>query len=51
MDDPCAVAMRNCDPKGPLMIFLPKIVHLKGSHRHPTLFSLGRIFSGTPSPG
>jgi len=25
-DDPCGTAIRNCDPKGPLMIYISKMV-------------------------
>lgn len=40
--------MRNCDPKGPLMIFVSKLVPSPDKGR---FFAFGRVFSGTVSSG
>jgi len=42
-DDPCATAMRNCDPNGPLMIYISKMVLTTDRTR---FFAFGRVFSG-----
>jgi elongation factor 2 len=47
-DDACAVAMRNCDPKGPLMIYISKMVPSTDKGR---FYAFGRIFSGTVTSG
>jgi elongation factor 2 len=47
-DDECAVAMRNCDPKGPLMIYISKMVPSTDKGR---FYAFGRIFSGTVTSG
>jgi len=44
MDDECALAMINCDPKGPLMMFISKMVPTSDSGR---FYAFGRVFSGT----
>ena len=44
IDDPSAQAMANCDPDGPLMIFISKMVPTKGQSR---FYAFGRVFSGT----
>ena len=43
MDDECAKAMMACDPKGPLMMFISKMVPTSDSGR---FYAFGRIFSG-----
>lgn len=43
-DDECAKAMINCDPNGPLMMFISKMIPTADSGR---FFAFGRIFSGT----
>lgn len=48
MDDACAVAMRNCDPKGPLMIYISKMVPAADKGR---FYAFGRVFSGTVASG
>jgi len=40
--------MRNCDPKGPLMMFVSKMVPTSDKGR---FFAFGRVFSGTISTG
>lgn len=48
MDDACAVGMRNCDPKGPLMIYISKMVPAADKGR---FYAFGRVFSGTVASG
>jgi len=48
MDDPCAIAMKNCDPKGPLMMYVSKMVPTTDKGR---FFAFGRVFSGTIASG
>jgi elongation factor 2 len=49
MDDECANAIRECDPKGPLMIYISKLVPTsEGSSR---FYAFGRVFSGTVKTG
>ena len=40
--------MRKCDPKGPLMIYISKMVPSTDKGR---FFAFGRVFSGTVSSG
>lgn len=46
-DDPVATAIRNCDPNGPLTIFISKMVPSTEGDR---FFAFGRVFSGTARP-
>eukprot|EP00826_Nyctotherus_ovalis_P017089 TRINITY_DN149_c0_g3_i1.p1 TRINITY_DN149_c0_g3~~TRINITY_DN149_c0_g3_i1.p1 ORF type:complete len:837 (+),score=293.25 TRINITY_DN149_c0_g3_i1:234-2744(+) len=46
-DDECARAIRECDPNGPLMLYVSKIVPMDRGH----FLSFGRVFSGTVSTG
>lgn len=48
LDDECATAIRNCDPKGPLMIYISKMIPAEEGGR---FYSFGRVFSGTVSTG
>ena len=43
MDDECAKAMMACDPEGPVMMFVSKMVPTSDSGR---FYAFGRIFSG-----
>jgi elongation factor 2 len=43
-DDPCAQGIRECDPKGPLMMYVSKMVPTTDKGR---FFAFGRVFSGT----
>eukprot|EP01114_Cavostelium_apophysatum_P003424 TRINITY_DN132_c0_g1_i1.p1 TRINITY_DN132_c0_g1~~TRINITY_DN132_c0_g1_i1.p1 ORF type:complete len:845 (+),score=289.09 TRINITY_DN132_c0_g1_i1:172-2706(+) len=44
MDDPTATAIRNCDPKGPLVMYVSKMVPTSDKGR---FFAFGRVFAGT----
>jgi len=44
MDDPTAVAIRTCDPKGPLVMYVSKMVPTADKTR---FFAFGRVFAGT----
>lgn len=44
-DDECARAIRECDPNGPLTIFISKMIDPKGDGKR--FYAFGRIFSGT----
>lgn len=48
MDDEVSQAMMKCDPNGPLMMFVSKMVPNKDGSR---FYAFGRVFSGTVSPG
>lgn len=48
MDDESAIAIRDCDPKGPLMIYVSKMVPTSDKGR---FYAFGRVFSGTVSSG
>lgn len=44
MDDATANSIRNCDPQGPLMMYVSKMVPTPDKGR---FFAFGRVFSGT----
>ena len=48
IDDPCGQGITNCDPKGPLMMYISKMVPTTDKSR---FFAFGRVFSGTVSTG
>ncbi|EFH59055.1 hypothetical protein ARALYDRAFT_318060 [Arabidopsis lyrata subsp. lyrata] len=48
LDDKYAAAIRNCDPEGPLMLYVSKMIPASDKGR---FFALGRVFSGTVSTG
>lgn len=48
MDDEAARALRSCDPNGPLMLFVTKMVPSADRKR---FFAFGRVFSGTVRAG
>merc|ERR1711966_122089 len=48
MDDTAASAMRACDPKGPLMMYVSKMVPTSDKGR---FHAFGRVFSGTIATG
>jgi elongation factor 2 len=47
-DDACAQGIRECDPKGPLMLYISKMVPTTDKGR---FFAFGRVFSGTVFTG
>ena len=48
MDDQAALAIRSCDPAGPLMMYVSKMVPAPDRSR---FYAFGRVFSGTVSTG
>lgn len=48
-DDGCARAMLNCDPNGPLMIYISRLMPINSYPRR--YYAFGRIFSGTVATG
>jgi len=48
MDDPTANSMRNCDAKGPLVMYISKMVPTSDRGR---FYAFGRVFSGTIAQG
>jgi len=48
LDDECCVAMKNCDAKGPLMMYISKMVPTSDKGR---FYAFGRVFSGTAQTG
>ncbi|KXJ92421.1 P-loop containing nucleoside triphosphate hydrolase protein [Microdochium bolleyi] len=47
-DDEAAVGIRECDPKGPLMLYVSKMVPTSDKGR---FYAFGRVFSGTVRSG
>jgi elongation factor 2 len=47
-DDPSAIAIQNCDPEGPLMMYISKMVPTSEKGR---FYAFGRVFSGTVATG
>lgn len=47
-EDQCAIAMRECDPKGPLMVYVAKLFPSSEKGR---FFAFARVFSGTVESG
>eukprot|EP01095_Lingulamoeba_sp_RSL-Kostka_P016250 TRINITY_DN789_c0_g1_i1.p1 TRINITY_DN789_c0_g1~~TRINITY_DN789_c0_g1_i1.p1 ORF type:complete len:840 (-),score=382.73 TRINITY_DN789_c0_g1_i1:301-2820(-) len=48
LDDVCAEGIRNCDPNGPLMLYISKMVPTNDKGR---FYAFGRVFSGTVRTG
>ncbi|KAJ3248074.1 Elongation factor 2 [Chytriomyces hyalinus] len=48
LDDECAVAIKNCDPDGPLMVYVSKMVPTTDKGR---FYAFSRVFSGTVRAG
>jgi len=48
MDDESAVGIRDCDPKGPLVLYVSKMVPTSDKGR---FYAFGRVFSGTVRSG
>jgi elongation factor 2 len=47
-DDACAIGIKKCDPAGPLMIFISKMIPTNDKGR---FYAFGRVFSGTAATG
>ncbi|XP_071795052.1 elongation factor 2b-like [Asterias amurensis] len=47
-DDPCALAIKNCDAKGPLVMYVSKMVPTTDKGR---FYAFGRVFAGTVASG
>ncbi|KAK9326045.1 P-loop containing nucleoside triphosphate hydrolase protein [Lipomyces orientalis] len=47
-DDECAIGIRDCDPHGPLMLYVSKMVPTSDKGR---FYAFGRVFSGTVKSG
>ena len=47
-DDVCAKGIKACDPNGPLMMFISKMVPTADGGR---FYAFGRVFSGTIATG
>jgi len=47
-DDAAAIAMKNCDPNGPLMMYISKMVPTSDKGR---FYAFGRVFSGKIATG
>lgn len=47
-DDPCAIAIRDCDVNGPLMMYVSKMIPTSDKGR---FYAYGRVFSGKVSTG
>ncbi len=47
-DDECATAIKACDPNGPLMLYISKMVPTSDRGR---FYAFGRVFSGTVRTG
>ncbi|KAF7668367.1 hypothetical protein LDENG_00016070 [Lucifuga dentata] len=47
-DDEAAMGIKNCDPKGPLMMYISKMVPTNDKGR---FYAFGRVFSGSVSTG
>ena len=47
MDDDAAMGIRDCNPQGPLMMYVSKMVPCNKSR----FFAFGRVFSGTVATG
>jgi elongation factor 2 len=48
MDDECAKAIRACDPAGPLVMYVSKMIPTPDRNR---FYAFGRVFSGTVATG
>lgn len=48
MDDEAAIGIRDCDPKGPLMLYVSKMVPTSDKGR---FYAFGRVYSGTVRSG
>lgn len=51
LDDSTAQSIANCDPEGPLMIYISKMAPERPNDPSSRLFGFGRVFSGTIRTG
>lgn len=51
LDDEIAESIRNCNPDGPLVIYISKMAPERPDDRSSRFLAFGRIFSGTIKPG
>jgi len=51
LDDSTAESIRNCDPNGPLVVYISKMAPEKPNDPDSRFLAFGRVFSGTVSPG
>ena len=47
-DDECALGVKSCDPAGPLMMYISKMVPTSDKGR---FYAFGRVFSGVCETG
>lgn len=47
LDDPCAIGIRDCNPEGPLVVYISKMVPADKTR----FYGFGRVFSGTVRTG
>ncbi len=47
-DDVCCTSMKNCDPKGALMVYISKMIPTADNSR---FYAFGRVLSGTIATG
>lgn len=47
-DDQCAIGIRDCDPKAPLMLYVSKMIPTSDKGR---FYAFGRVFAGTVKSG
>ncbi len=48
LDDECAISIKNCDPTGPLVLYISKMIPMENGGR---FYAFGRVFSGTVTSG
>lgn len=48
-DDEICTSMKNCDSKGPLMVYVSKFILIHKNSSNNELYAVGRIFSGSIS--
>jgi len=48
IDDPCGTSMKTCDPEGPLMVYISKMVPTTDNSR---FIAFGRVFAGKIKTG
>lgn len=51
LDDSTAESIRNCDPNGPLVIYISKMAPERPNDPDSRFLAFGRVFSGTVSAG